>query len=68
MVRKWLLPTLSEVLAKAEPTGIDLLVPEFNPPDPQPSEDRQELLLKAHSQWQSAIASVEALQIGRAHV
>ncbi|WP_310483331.1 HAMP domain-containing sensor histidine kinase [Chamaesiphon sp. VAR_48_metabat_403] len=61
MVRKWLLPTLSEVLAKAEPTGIDLLVPEFNPLDSQPSEDRQELLLKAHSQWQSAISSVEAL-------
>jgi signal transduction histidine kinase len=61
VVRKWLLPTLSEVLAKAEPTGIDLLVPEFNPPDPHPSTDRQELQLKAESQWQSAIASVEAL-------
>jgi signal transduction histidine kinase len=61
VVRKWLLPTLSEVLAKAEPTGIDLLVPEFNPPDPAPAPDRQELLLKAQSQWQSAIASVEAL-------
>jgi hypothetical protein len=61
VVRKWLLPTLSEVLAKAESTGIDLLVPEFNPPDPHPSTDRQELQLKAESQWQSAIASVEAL-------
>ncbi|WP_373541667.1 sensor histidine kinase [Chamaesiphon sp.] len=61
MVRKWLLPTLSEVLAKAEPTGIDLLVPEFNPPDPYPSTDRQQLQLQAHSQWQSAIASVETL-------
>jgi signal transduction histidine kinase len=61
VVRKWLLPTLSEVLAKAEQTGIDLLVPEFNPPDPHPSTDRQELQLKAESQWQSAIASVEAL-------
>ncbi len=61
MVRKWLLPTLSEVLAKAEPTGIDLLVPEFNPPAPQPATDRQELQLKANSQWQSAIAAVETL-------
>jgi signal transduction histidine kinase len=61
VVRKWLLPTLSEVLAKAEPTGIDLLVPEFNAPDPHPSTDRQELQLKAENQWQSAIASVEAL-------
>jgi signal transduction histidine kinase len=61
VVRKWLLPTLSEVLAKAESTGIDLLVPEFNPPDLHPSTDRQELLAKAQSQWQSAIASVETL-------
>jgi signal transduction histidine kinase len=61
VVRKWLLPTLSEVLAKAEPTGIDLLVPEFNPPDSHPSTDRHQLQLKAESQWQSAIASVEAL-------
>jgi signal transduction histidine kinase len=61
VVRKWLLPTLSEVLAKAESTGLDLLVPEFNPPDPHPSTDRQELQLKAESQWHSAIASVEAL-------
>ncbi len=61
MVRKWLLPTLSEVLAKAEATGIDLLVPEFSPPDPHPTRDRQELQLKAESQWHSAIASVEAL-------
>jgi signal transduction histidine kinase len=61
VVRKWLLPTLSEVLAKAESTGIDLLVPEFSPPDPHPTTDRQELQLKAESQWHSAIASVEAL-------
>jgi signal transduction histidine kinase len=61
VVRKWLLPTLSEVLAKAEPIGIDLLVPEFSPPDPQPATDWQELQIKAQSQWQSAIASVEAL-------
>ena len=61
MVRKWLLPTLSEVLAKAEATGIDLLVPEFSPPDPHPTTDRQELQLKAESQWHSAIAAVEAL-------
>jgi signal transduction histidine kinase len=60
-VRKWLLPTLSEVLAKAEATGIDLLVPEFNPPPPQPEPNRHQLQLKAESQWQSAIASVEAL-------
>jgi signal transduction histidine kinase len=61
VVRKWLLPTLSEVLAKAEATGIDLLVPEFSPPDPHPTTDRQELQLKAESQWHSAIAAVEAL-------
>ena len=61
MVRKWLLPTLSEVLTKAEPTGIDLLVPEFNPPDPHPSTDRQQLQIRAESQWHSAIASVETL-------
>jgi His Kinase A (phospho-acceptor) domain len=61
VVRKWLLPTLSEVLAKAEPMGIDLLVPEFDPPDLHPSTDRQALRLKAESQWHSAIASVEAL-------
>jgi signal transduction histidine kinase len=61
VVRKWLLPTLSEVLAKAEPTGIDLLVPEFNPPDPQPTTDIRQQELKAESQWHSAIASVETL-------
>jgi signal transduction histidine kinase len=61
VVRKWLLPTLSEVLAKAEATGIDLLVPEFSPPESHPTTDRQELQLKAESQWQSAIASVETL-------
>jgi signal transduction histidine kinase len=62
VVRKWLLPTLSEVLAKAEATGIDLLVPEFNPPAPQEATpNRQQLQFKAESQWQSAIASVEAL-------
>jgi signal transduction histidine kinase len=61
VVRKWLLPTLSEVLAKAEPTGIDLLVPEFNPPDPYPATDLPQLQLQAQSQWQSAIASVETL-------
>jgi signal transduction histidine kinase len=61
VVRKWLLPTLSEVLAKAEPTGIDLLVPEFNPPDSQPTTDIRQQELKAESQWHSAIASVETL-------
>ena len=69
MVRKWLLPTLSEVLAKAEPTGIDLVVPigyaqgkpEFNPPTPNPEIDITESGNRAISQWQSAIASVEAL-------
>jgi signal transduction histidine kinase len=61
VVRKWLLPTLSEVLAKAEPTGIDLLIPEFNPPDPRPSANRQELSIKAQSQWHSAISAVETL-------
>jgi hypothetical protein len=61
VVRKWLLPTLSEVLAKAEPTGIDLLVPESRAPESQPHADAQLLQLQAQHQWQSAIASVEAL-------
>ena len=70
MVRKWLLPTLSEILAKAEPTGIELLVPEFSQPQSQPkpttggdsgSEQRHKAQIKAESQWQSAIAAVELL-------
>jgi signal transduction histidine kinase len=70
VVRKWLLPTLSEILAKAEPTGIELLVPEFSQPQSQPkhtsggnsgSEQRHKAQLKAESQWQSAIAAVELL-------
>ncbi len=61
MVRKWLLPTLSEVLAKAEPTGIDLLVPESHAPVSQPHTDAHKLQLQAQHQWQSAIASVETL-------
>ncbi len=61
MVRKWLLPTLSEVLAKAEPTGIDLLVPEARAPENQPQPDAQASPLQAQNQWQSAIASVETL-------
>jgi signal transduction histidine kinase len=60
VVRKWLLPTLSEVLAKAEPTGIDLLVPESRALASQPHADAQ-LQLQAQHQWQSAIASVETL-------
>jgi signal transduction histidine kinase len=61
VVRKWLLPTLSEVLAKAEPTGIELLVPESRAPESQPPADAQLLQLQAQHQWQSAIASVETL-------
>jgi signal transduction histidine kinase len=70
VVRKWLLPTLSEILAKAEPTGLDLLVPEFSQPTIQPNntiggaslqEHRHRSQFKAESQWQSAIAAVEAL-------
>jgi signal transduction histidine kinase len=63
VVRKWLLPTLSEILAKAEPTGIDLLVPELSQPDArvEPRTDRIAVKLKAESQWQSAIAAVEFL-------
>jgi signal transduction histidine kinase len=69
VVRKWLLPTLSEVLAKAEPTGIDLLVPidfaqsdrRTSPAQVHPQMDRQIDELRAKNQWQSAIASVEAL-------
>lgn len=60
MVRKWLLPTLSEVLAKAEPTGIELLVPSGASPT-QPTEDRQRCQQQAQSQWQTAIAAVESL-------
>jgi hypothetical protein len=61
VVRKWLLPTLSEVLGKAEPTGIDLLVPEFSPPELQPDRDLRHLQIKADNQWHSAIAAAEAL-------
>lgn len=61
VVRKWLLPTLSEVLSRAEPTGIDLLVPEFSPPEPQPTDDVRQLQLKADNQWHSAIAAAETL-------
>jgi signal transduction histidine kinase len=69
VVRKWLLPTLSEVLAKAEPIGIDLLVPEFSQTQIQPhtvdesslQEHRHRSLLKAESQWQSSISAVESL-------
>jgi signal transduction histidine kinase len=61
VVRKWLLPTLSEVLAKAEAMGIDLLVPEYNPPNLQPNPDVRQQELAAANQWHSAIASVENL-------
>jgi hypothetical protein len=70
VVRKWLLPTLSEILSKAEPTGIDLLVPEFGQTHSQSDrpnsgdsglEQQHRARLKAESQWQSAIASVELL-------
>jgi signal transduction histidine kinase len=61
VVRKWLLPTLSEVLAKAEPTGIDLLVPEARAPESQTHPNTQSSPLQAHNQWQSAIASIETL-------
>lgn len=61
MVKKWLLPTLSEVLAKAEPTGIDLLVPESHAPEIQPSIDTHASQLQAESRWHSAIAAVENL-------
>jgi signal transduction histidine kinase len=66
VVRKWLLPTLSEILAKAEPTGIELLVPELDARPPSiateaEQEDRQAEQIKAQSQWHSAIAAVEAL-------
>lgn len=77
MVRKWLLPTLSEILAKAESTGIDLCVPELSQLDSPAHTDarsetirdspqerlcqRQTVKLKAESQWQSAIAAVESL-------
>jgi hypothetical protein len=61
VVRKWLLPTLSEVLAKAEPTGIELLVPESSAPQSQPHDNAQMLQLQAQHQWQSAIAAVETL-------
>ncbi len=69
MVRKWLLPTLSEILAKAEPTGIDLLgsigdahsKPEARVPESQPSRDVHALEIQAQNQWHSAIAAVETL-------
>jgi signal transduction histidine kinase len=62
VVRKWLLPTLSEILAKAEPTGIDLQVPEIGEtPADLTAEDRFNAELHAHTQWQTAIAAVEDL-------
>lgn len=62
MVRKWLLPTLSEILAQAEPTGIELLVPELSSvAKTQADLDRQVDRHQAQSQWQTAIAAVESL-------
>ncbi len=60
MVKKWLLPTLSEVLATAEPTTIDLLVPQLSQSN-SPQIDRQTIKIQAESQWKSAIAAVESL-------
>ncbi len=63
MVRKWLLPTLSEVLAKAEPTGLDLLVPELSSStgDDNSGIDTHDSASQAQHQWQSAISAVETL-------
>lgn len=62
MVRKWLLPTLSEILAKAEPTGIDLQVPEIGAARVELTQnDYQDCQLKAQSQWHTAIAAVNDL-------
>jgi signal transduction histidine kinase len=60
VVKKWLLPSLSEVLATAESTTIDLLVPQWSQPN-SPQLDRQAIKIQAESQWQSAIAAVESL-------
>jgi signal transduction histidine kinase len=52
VVRRWLLPTLSEILAKAEPTAIDpLLVESKSVHQPSPTVE----LLKAEQQWHSAV-------------
>ncbi len=61
MVRKWLLPTLSEVLAKAEPTGIELLVPSSAPETQPTSDELDRCQQQAQRQWATAIAAVESL-------
>jgi His Kinase A (phospho-acceptor) domain len=62
VVRKWLLPTLSEILAKAEPTGIDLEVPE---PRPVEVSLRPEIDRAAHQaaelQWDTALTALTDL-------
>ncbi len=52
MVRRWLLPTLSEILAKNEPTALDPLLA-TNKSATQPSESVE--LFKAEQQWYSAV-------------
>lgn len=52
MVRKWLLPTLSEILAKNESTALDPLLA-TNKSATQPSESVE--LFKAEQQWYSAV-------------
>jgi signal transduction histidine kinase len=51
VVRRWLLPTLSEILAKTEPTALDPLLTEPAPLQPAATME----LFKAEQQWQSAV-------------
>jgi signal transduction histidine kinase len=53
MVRRWLLPTLSEILAKSESTSIEPLAGIDSAPDTNRSNDL--LLRQGEQQWQSAI-------------
>jgi signal transduction histidine kinase len=53
MVRRWLLPTLSEILAKSESTSIEPLAGIDSAPDKNHSNDL--LLRQGEQQWQSAI-------------
>jgi hypothetical protein len=62
VVRKWLLPTLSEILARTEPTGIDLEVPNRHQVNPStcPPIDLQSQQQAKH-QWDTALLALTDL-------
>jgi signal transduction histidine kinase len=55
MVRRWLLPTLSEILAKSESTSIEPLAGIDSAPDKNHNHSNDLLLRQGEQQWQSAI-------------